>query len=481
MVDGQHSFLLVPVACSGRPSGRNGVPSKALVHHLAGAIRGITGGSAAGITAIAMAFAVLRRVKDRAQQRVALQAARRSKARQDNGKPWQRNATRPRDRGKPGLATAPTSKTPRGGLTRQLHSAGDVLSTGDLGVGDGFSLYYEVHGSEAGIPVVFLHGGPGAGCTRRMAQLFDKSRYRIILFDQRGCGRSKKQSADVVAQLKDNTTWHLVRDMEALRVHLRISRWIVAGGSWGTCLALAYASRHRDRVAAMALRGLCMFRDAEMDYFCGSAPEGARSFVSEAAWKEFAGWLPEAGTRPPGVPGRWVAAAFRRAALGNDESLAPQDATSKWGRWENQLFATRPRTGRIRLRECPADPDPDLALLADAPLQPWPNANISMMALLTMHYVAERGFFPPGFDLVEEAASFDFPVKVVHGRNDCICPVANAEDLAAASPEHVELLLTSGGHSQWDPANIDAFVRATDALADDMSHRDMLEFVHESA
>ncbi|CAK9011588.1 unnamed protein product [Durusdinium trenchii] len=124
-----------------------------------------------------------------------------------------------------------------------------------LPVGDGFELYYEEHGHADGIPAVFLHGGPGAGCSRRMAQLFDPAKYRIILFDQRGCGKStRKDSSSAEEQIDDNTTWHLVSDLEALREHLKIDRWVVAGGSWGTCLALAYASKFRERVLAMALR-----------------------------------------------------------------------------------------------------------------------------------------------------------------------------------------------------------------------------------
>ena len=138
---------------------------------------------------------------------------------------------------------------------RSLHKSGDVLSTGTLPVGDGFELYYEEHGHADGIPAVFLHGGPGAGCSRRMAQLFDPAKYRIILFDQRGCGKStRKDSSSAEEQIDDNTTWHLVSDLEALREHLKIDRWVVAGGSWGTCLALAYASKFRERVLAMALR-----------------------------------------------------------------------------------------------------------------------------------------------------------------------------------------------------------------------------------
>jgi len=143
---------------------------------------------------------------------------------------------------------------------RALHKSGDVLSTGTLPVGSGFELYYEEHGQKDGIPVVFLHGGPGAGSSRRMAQLFDPSKYRIVLFDQRGCGKSARNgSTTAEEQLEDNTTWHHVSDLEALRTHLNIDRWVVAGGSWGTCLALAYASKFKDRVLGMVLRAASWF------------------------------------------------------------------------------------------------------------------------------------------------------------------------------------------------------------------------------
>ena len=153
------------------------------------------------------------------------------------------------------VCAASRGKTSRTGAKRGLHSAGSVLSTGTVTVSDGFELYYEEHGSSKGIPVVFLHGGPGAGSSRRMAQLFDSQKYRILLFDQRGCGKSsKKDSSNAEDQLEGNTTWHLVEDLEVLRAHLKIDRWVVCGGSWGTCLALAYASKHPQNVLGMVLR-----------------------------------------------------------------------------------------------------------------------------------------------------------------------------------------------------------------------------------
>ncbi|CAE7211030.1 PORA [Symbiodinium microadriaticum] len=322
-------------------------------------------------------------------------------------------------------------------------------------VSDGFDLYYEEHGSPDGIPVVFLHGGPGAGCSRRMAQLFDPEKYRVILFDQRGCGKSsRKDSANAEDQLEGNTTWHLVEDLEVLRAHLKIDRWVVCGGSWGTCLALAYASKHPACVLGMVLRAVFLFRNEELEYFCG--PKGGARSLARGAWDSFAGWLPWAETRSA----RAIAAAFRRAALGEDASVSPTDALSKWRAWENHLFAQRAKNLKLQPSKLSSDlPE------AKVPAKPWPKpGKFNVQALLTLHYVAERGFFPEGSELLDSAATFAFPLKLVHGQNDCICPAVNAEDLARAVGPSAELLLTDGGHSQWDAGNIDAFVRATDQV-----------------
>ncbi|CAE7776376.1 PIP [Symbiodinium sp. CCMP2456] len=371
-----------------------------------------------------------------------------------------RSGRRPQAQAKPrrrvALVEASRGKTSRTGARRGLHSAGPVLSTGTLPVGDGFDLYYEEHGSPDGIPVVFLHGGPGAGCSRRMAQLFDPEKYRVILFDQRGCGKSsRKDSANAEDQLEGNTTWHLVEDLEVLRAHLKIDRWVVCGGSWGTCLALAYASKHPACVLGMVLRAVFLFRNEELEYFCG--PKGGARSLARGAWDSFAGWLPWAETRSA----RAIAAAFRRAALGEDASVSPTDALSKWRAWENHLFAQRAKNLKLQPSKLSSDlPE------AKVPAKPWPKpGKFNVQALLTLHYVAERGFFPEGSELLDSAAAFAFPLKLVHGQNDCICPAVNAEDLARAVGPSAELLLTDGGHSQWDVGNIDAFVRATDQVA----------------
>ncbi|CAE8709532.1 unnamed protein product [Polarella glacialis] len=351
------------------------------------------------------------------------------------------------------------------GQARGLFPAGDKLRSGTLKVSDGFEIYYEEHGSADGLPAVFLHGGPGAGCSSRMAQLFDPKAFRVVLFDQRGSGKSKRPGVPSAssAQLDGNTTWRLVEDTELLREHLGISRWVVAGGSWGTLLAVAYASLHPSRVLGMALRAVCLFREAELEYFIGPCEAGARGLCSDA-WKRLTDWLPWAATSQ--ASGRAIAAAFRDAVLGLDKQLSPRDAVSRWLAWEGALSAARPRDGfQLAACEPQASPGRQPELKAEAPTEAWPIADQFMagQALLTMHYVAERGFLEES--LLEAASTFRFPIDLIHGRHDCVCPRANAEDLASAAPGFARLHLTDAGHSQWDSWNIDAFVRATDALA----------------
>lgn len=268
-------------------------------------------------------------------------------------------------------------------LPRELYPPTEPQETGSCIVGGlpgpQFDLYYEVLGPREGIPVVFLHGGPGAGCSRRMAQLFDTSAYRVVLFDQRGCGKSSlhvgpdvvMRDADVVkAILEGNTTWELVKDMESLREHLGIDKWMVCGGSWGTTLALAYASKHSDRVLHMILRGVCLFRDSEFDHIYGSSLRSfnglsARGLLPDGAWEAWTRWIP---TSTSGG-GAAIASGFLDVLLAtaestdgkikpNGEGFVASDASvpgkisqpgvqallASWFQWEMMLmFARRPK------------------------------------------------------------------------------------------------------------------------------------------
>lgn len=324
-------------------------------------------------------------------------------------------------------------------------------------MGDGYELYYEEHGNAVGIPVVFLHGGPGAGASRKMAQLFDPEQYRVIIYDQRGCGKSKRKGG-AAAQLEANTTWHHVEDMEKLREHLNVDQWVVSGGSWGTCLSLAYASRHKERVLGMILRAVCLFRDEEFDFFLGPG-QGARTSIPDK-WTQLTGWMRDEDLESA----HSIARAFQRAALGQDESLSPENAMYRWASWEFSLMSAKPPELDVLTWSLGVEPGLETAP-PKAPEKPWEElGNHRTQALLTVHYVAERGFFPPGFSLVEEARAMPFPIRMVHGLNDCVCPVQNARDIAAAAPD-AELVATTGGHSQWDSANIDTWVSLSDEMA----------------
>eukprot|EP00443_Scrippsiella_acuminata_P023371 CAMPEP_0115364430 /NCGR_PEP_ID=MMETSP0270-20121206/103764_1 /TAXON_ID=71861 /ORGANISM="Scrippsiella trochoidea, Strain CCMP3099" /LENGTH=434 /DNA_ID=CAMNT_0002787127 /DNA_START=84 /DNA_END=1387 /DNA_ORIENTATION=+ len=265
----------------------------------------------------------------------------------------------------------------------------------------------------------------------------------------------RPRRGDAAAQLEANTTWHLVEDIEALRKHLGIDQWVVAGGSWGTTLALAYASRHQDHILGMVLRAACLFRDEEFDFFLGPG-HGART-AAPLAWSKLTSWLSPAEVRSA----HEIALAFREAALGQDAKMKPQDAVQRWVSWEMTLMSAKPPTPNEGSgKGASVDPSAGAASRRrEPPTTPWAGLHASQ-ALLTMHYVVERGFFPANFALLEEARNFGFPLRIVHGRKDCVCPMKNAKDLA----EDADLLLTDGGHSQWDSANIDAFVSATDEL-----------------
>mmetsp|Transcript_29877 Transcript_29877/g.68863 ORF Transcript_29877/g.68863 Transcript_29877/m.68863 type:complete len:428 (+) Transcript_29877:48-1331(+) len=340
---------------------------------------------------------------------------------------------------------------------RKLYPAGKLISSGKLEVSDDFELYYEEHGAADGVPAVFLHGGPGAGFTKSMAQLFDLKRYRVVLFHQRGCKTSiRKGTSAAGEQLQGNSTWHLVEDLESLRLHLGFSQWVVAGGSWGSCLAIAYATRHPENVIAVVMRAAFLFRPTELEYFCG--PSGGARANHPSAWKSFTDWLPWAEDASAAT----IAAAFRRAALGQDSALKPEAAIELWKAWERKLFMAR-ATNDARLPEPHELREPRLAL-PDAKLPDAPGSELSIgsaQALLTMHYVAEEGFLLPGLDLLKEAEDLTMPVKIIHGRCDSVCLAQTALELADAAPE-AELFLTDDGHSQWGSENVDSFLRATD-------------------
>lgn len=291
------------------------------------------------------------------------------------------------------------------------------------------TLFVEECGAPAGIPVVFLHGGPGAGASPTHRRFFDPARYRIVLIDQRGSGRSTP-----FGELRDNTTQHLVADIEAVRRHLGIERWLVFGGSWGSTLALAYAQAHPERATGVIVRGVYLGRAEENRWF-NEADGGAR-WVFPERWARYAAHIPEAER------GDMIAAYWRR--LDSDDTATRIAAAQAWLGWEDNA-ATLVH-------------DVDATSHAD-PLHTLAKARIEA------HYFRHHAFLAHGQLLHDIDRIRHLPGVIVQGRYDIICPARSAWDLSCAWPEaRLEMVLS--GHSATETATVDALVRATDAFAD---------------
>ena len=292
---------------------------------------------------------------------------------------------------------------------------------------NGLTMYYEVHGS--GDPVVLLHGGPGAGCSPKMRRFHDPSKYRIVLFDQRGSGRSRPH-----ADLVGNTTWDLVTDIEKLREALGIARWQVFGGSWGSTLALAYAQAHPTRVTELVLRGIFMLRRCELEWFY---QEGASRLFPDA-WEHYLAAIPP-------VERHDLISAFHRR-LTSDDAKTRLAAARAWSVWEGATSFLHVDQDFVSGHE-----DEEFALA---------------FARIENHYFVNGGFFEVEDQLLRDAGRIaDIPGVVVHGRYDVVCPVANAWELHKAWPKAKLEITPASGHSAFEPENIDALVRATDGFA----------------
>jgi proline iminopeptidase len=314
---------------------------------------------------------------------------------------------------------------------RFLYPPVDPHASGMLGVGDGHRIYWEVSGNPDGKPVVFLHGGPGSGSSPLQRRLFDPAAYRIVLFDQRGCGRSTPSVVDPDADLSANTTWHLVADMEALRAHLEIDRWQLFGGSWGATLAMAYAQRYPDRVSEIVLRGVFLLRERELDWmYRGGAghlfPEAWASFVSVVASGD-----PLAG--------------YHRLVNDPDPAVRAR-AAAAWSNWEGATVSLVP--------------DPNLVATYADPAFAVPFARIAL------HYFVHGGWLEPD-QLVRDAGKLaGIPGRIVQGRYDAVCPPVTAWDLHQAWPDSTLQLLPHAGHAVTDRGVLDALMDATDEFRD---------------
>jgi proline iminopeptidase len=311
---------------------------------------------------------------------------------------------------------------------RTLYPEIEPFDSGTLAVDDRHTLFHEQCGDPGGKPVVILHGGPGGGCNDTMRRFHDPERYRIVLFDQRGAGRSKP-NADLVA----NTTWDLVADIERLREHLGIERWQVFGGSWGSTLALAYAESHPERVTELVLRGIFLLRRWELEWFY---QEGASRLLPDA-WEHYVAAI------PPEERHDLIAAYHRR--LLSDDAEVRSAAARAWSVWEGAASYLHPREEAVARHD-----DPEFAVA---------------FARIENHYFTNGGFFESEDQLLRDAGRIKhIPGVIVHGRYDVICPLQNAWDLHRVWPEAELIVTPTSGHSAFEAENTDALVRATDRL-----------------
>ncbi|MGO0306109.1 prolyl aminopeptidase [Endozoicomonas acroporae] len=311
---------------------------------------------------------------------------------------------------------------------RTLYPAIKPYATRHLQVDDIHEIYIEECGSQDGLPVLFVHGGPGAGCTEQDRRFFDPEKYRIILFDQRGSGRSRPH-----AELEHNNTTALIEDMELIRENLGVERWLVFGGSWGSTLSLLYAQAHPKRLSGLVLRGVFLSRQQDLDWLY---KEGA-SRVFPDHWAHFLELIPE------GERGDLLEAYYQRL-FGEDE-LARMNAAKHWSLWEGNTATLRPNHELVDHFA-----DPHLAL---------------SLSRIECHYFKHKSFINPNQIIEKMNLISAIPGVIVHGRYDMICPLDNAQALADHWPQADLQIIRDAGHASCEPGIVDALVRATDDFA----------------
>jgi proline iminopeptidase len=313
---------------------------------------------------------------------------------------------------------------------RTLYDPIEPYDSGHLPVSDVHQLYYEQCGNPNGKPVVFLHGGPGAGLVDDYRRFFDPQAYRVILFEQRGSGRSIPH-----ASLVNNTTWDLVSDIERIREHFGIEQWVVFGGSWGSTLSLAYAETHPDRVLALVLRGIFLGRQNETRWFYEEG-QGASAIFPET-WEQYVRLIPESERDDI------IAAYYRR--LTSDDAAVRLEAARLWSLWEASALKLIPDQKLID-----EFTEPEMALA---------------VARIECHYFINNCFFETDNYLIENVHRIrHIPAVIVHGRYDIVCAFTNAWDLHLAWPEAKLEIIPDAGHSVTEPGICDALVRATDSF-----------------
>jgi proline iminopeptidase len=302
----------------------------------------------------------------------------------------------------------------------------EPFATGMLDLDAPHRMYFEQSGDARGIPVVFLHGGPGAGASAVHRQFFDPAAYRIIVYDQRGAGRSTPLGC-----LEQNTTPKLIEDLETLRKHLGIERWLVFGGSWGSTLALAYAEHHPDRCAGLVLRGIFLCRKSEIDWFL----YGLRHVFPEA-WRTFSGYIPEAER------GDLLEAYHKR--LTHPDPGVHMPAARCWSVYEGSCSTLLPNP----------------ALVAD-----FASDRVALgLARIEAHYFRNDIFLPEDFLLANVAKLRTVSGIIVQGRYDIVCPVISADDLHQAWPQASYEIVADAGHSAFEPGIRSRLVAATETF-----------------
>lgn len=309
---------------------------------------------------------------------------------------------------------------------RELYPAIEPYNQGKLKVSDLHTIYFEESGNPNGKPVVFLHGGPGGGTVPSYRQYFDANKWRIVMFDQRGCGKSTPH-----AELRQNTTWDLVSDIEALRTHLNIDRWVVFGGSWGSTLALAYSETHSDRCKGLILRGIFLLRRKEISWFY---QEGTSNIFPDA-WEDY--------LKPilPSERHDLLSAYYRR--LTSDDATTRLTAARAWAVWE---------ASTSKLIQDPAM------------MQGFGNSYFAdAFARIECHYFVNKGFFETDDQLLRNVDRIrHLPCVIVQGRYDVVCPMISAWELHRAFPEAELIIAPTSGHSMSEPGIRDALLDATD-------------------
>ncbi|MCC3413285.1 MAG: prolyl aminopeptidase [Microcoleus sp. PH2017_29_MFU_D_A] len=313
---------------------------------------------------------------------------------------------------------------------RELYPPRQPYNEGELKVSDIHTIHFEESGNPEGKPIVLLHGGPGGGCPPFYRQYFDPEKWRLVMFDQRGCGQSKPH-----AELQENTTWDLVSDIEKLREYLNIQQWVVFGGSWGSTLSLAYSQTHPDRCKGLILRGIFMLRQKEIRWFY---QEGA-SYIFPDAWEEY--------VKPIPINERddLLTAYYQR--LTSPDAHIRLEAARAWSIWEGS-------TSRLF---------PDLDLKQSFGIDAFAEA----FARIECHYFINKGFIEPEDKLLLDIDRIrKIPAVIVQGRYDVVCPMMSAWELHRAWPEAEFIVVADAGHSMSEPGIRTCLIEATDKFAD---------------